>query len=224
MDTLCFANVSSLSIDGTEAKVGSSIGEAILKRLSDFKLPLAGEYQKNGMHKIFYTRKLSHFLQVLDQPPLLLGSDGLARDASELKSLNFPTETAANFGLGVLNSSLFYWFFTVYSDCRNVNRREIDFFPNGFRSASDFDLNQLGHLAKKLMESMRANAKSVTMDYKKHGRMTIQCFFPRLSKSEIDDLDIVISRIYGLTAEQLEFVINYDIKYRMGQNTEGDDD
>lgn len=224
MDTLCFTNVSSLKIEGTEAKIGSVIGMQILNKLSKFKIPLAGEYQKNGTHKVFYTRKLSHFLQVLDRPPQLLGSDGLNREASELKSLNFPTETAANFCLGVLNSSLFYWFFTAYSDCRNVNRREIDFFPSGFRLASDLDLNRLGVLTKKLMESMQVNSKFLTMDYKKHGKMTIQCFFPRLSKLDIDELDILLGGIYGLTSEQLEFVINCDIKYRVGQGAESNDD
>lgn len=29
----------------------------------------------------------------------------------------------------VLNSDLFFWFFTVHSDVRNLNRREVEAFP-----------------------------------------------------------------------------------------------
>jgi hypothetical protein len=35
--------------------------------------------------------------------------------------------------------------------------------------------------------------------------------------------DRVLAKHYGFTAEELDFIINYDIKYRMGRDTGGDD-
>ena len=32
----------------------------------------------------------------------------------------------------------------------------------------------------------------------------------------------MLARHYGFTDEQLDFIINYDIKYRMGKEAEGD--
>jgi hypothetical protein len=32
----------------------------------------------------------------------------------------------------------------------------------------------------------------------------------------IDEIDIVLAKHYGFTEEELDFIINYDIKYRMG--------
>ncbi len=32
------------------------------------------------------------------------------------------------------------------------------------------------------------------------------------------------SRHYGFTAEELDFILNYDIKYRLGRSTETDDE
>ena len=32
----------------------------------------------------------------------------------------------------------------------------------------------------------------------------------------IDEIDKVLARHYGFTEEELDFIINYDIKYRMG--------
>ena len=40
------------------------------------------------------------------------------------------------------------------------------------------------------------------------------------SKPIIDEIDRVLAQHYGFTAEELDFIINYDIKYRMGKDTE----
>ena len=39
----------------------------------------------------------------------------------------------------------------------------------------------------------------------------------------IDDIDVALARHYGFTDEELDFIINYDIKYRMGQDS-GEDE
>ena len=51
-----------------------------------------------------------------------------------------------------------------------------------------------------------------------------QEFYPRLSKPLIDEVDCVLARHYGFTEEELDFIINYDIKYRMGQEAEVEED
>ena len=39
---------------------------------------------------------------------------------------------------------------------------------------------------------------------------------PHLSKPIIDEIDHLLARHYGLSNEELDFIINYDVKYRMG--------
>ena len=41
------------------------------------------------------------------------------------------------------------------------------------------------------------------------------------SKSIMDEIDSTLARHYGFTDEELDFIINYDIKYRMGRETFG---
>ena len=41
-----------------------------------------------------------------------------------------------------------------------------------------------------------------------------------MSKPIIDEIDRVLARHYGFTDEELDFIINYDIKYRMGQDSD----
>ena len=48
------------------------------------------------------------------------------------------------------------------------------------------------------------------------GLIQYQEFYPRLSKPIIDEIDELLAKHYGFTEEELDFIINYDIKYRMG--------
>ncbi len=57
-----------------------------------------------------------------------------------------------------------------------------------------------------------------------HDTLTVQCIVPKFSKPIIDDIDSVLSRHYGFTEEELDFIINYDIKYRMGRSAEGEEE
>ena len=48
-------------------------------------------------------------------------------------------------------------------------------------------------------------------------------FYLKESKSIIDEIDRVLAQHYGLTDEELDFIINYDIKYRMRREGEGEE-
>lgn len=52
--------------------------------------------------------------------------------------------------------------------------------------------------------------------------MQKQYFYIKYSKSTIDEIDNILAQYYNFTDEELDFIINYDIKYRMGDelNTE----
>lgn len=52
------------------------------------------------------------------------------------------------------------------------------------------------------------------------GDIIYQEFYPRLSKPILDEIDHVLARHYDFTDEELDFIINYDIKYRMGRDSE----
>ena len=50
--------------------------------------------------------------------------------------------------------------------------------------------------------------------------MVKQHFYIRKSKEIIDEIDKVLAEHYNFTEEELDFIINYDIKYRMGKELE----
>jgi len=205
-------------------KVGGSPADSIIEKLFlRDSLPLSACFTNSGTHSIIYTRKLSHFVQILSFVPKMV-VDGTKRDPSELKAIHFPDDRSAGCALSVLNSSLFYWLLNVTSDCRNLNRREIDMFPLDVKSLSQLHAQKLQLLSEELMDNFKANSKIVTMDFKKHGRMRIECVYPRLGKGIIDEIDQVLAKHYKFTDEELDFIVNYDIKYRLGADVDTDED
>jgi hypothetical protein len=66
------------------------------------------------------------------------------------------------------------------------------------------------------MRDLVHNSEQVTVNLKT-GQAKVQQFFPHKSKNIIDKIDIVLAEHYGFTEEELDFIINYDIKYRMGK-------
>ena len=201
----------------------SSLHEAdIVKKLDFQKARLVDFYRKPSEHTIFYSRKVGYFLQVVDFVPEVHDGKGKLRSPSEFKELFFADAQQAKCTLCCLNANLFYWFVTVFSDCRHVNKREVDAFPIDLQLLSKGPCGfQLAGLASKLMKDIAARSEIRKMNFQ-HDFLTVQCIFPKLSKPIIDEIDRILAKHYGFTDEELDFIVNYDIKYRMGQADSGD--
>lgn len=66
------------------------------------------------------------------------------------------------------------------------------------------------------MEDFISNKNRKEAYYKTTGKVIYDEYFPAKSKPIIDEIDKVLAKHYGFTDEELDFIINYDIKYRMG--------
>ena len=125
-----------------------------------------------------------------------------------------------NTALCALNSSLFYWFVTVFSDCRHLNKREVEAFPLNLERIAFGGLGrQLVRLSSELMDDFKLHSVERKMRFA-HDTLTVQCIFPRHSKVITDKIDAVLAEYYQLTKDELDFVTNYDVKYRLGADDE----
>ena len=112
----------------------------------------------------------------------------------------------------VINSSLFYMIWKSSSDGFNLPTK----FSNDFMPYfMDKELN-LSSLCKALLSEMVKHSESHVRNQKTTGRTEIQLFRIKPVKPVIDEIDKVLAKHYGFTEEELDFIINYDIKYRMG--------
>ena len=80
-----------------------------------------------------------------------------------------------------------------------------------------YDINKsLIELSLSLEEDMNKKKNILVVNSKTRGIVESYVYKKKLSKPIIDEIDKVLARHYGFTEEELDFIINYDIKYRMG--------
>ena len=117
----------------------------------------------------------------------------------------------ASFVICLLNSQLTYWYWVALSDCYRFTKTDALNLP----VPSGAEAQEFKRLADDLLKSYEANSV-VQQKIARNGKMTAEKqFFPALSKKIIDEIDRVLARHYGFTEEELDFITNYDIKYRV---------
>ena len=72
----------------------------------------------------------------------------------------------------------------------------------------------LVELGRRLNNDLRRNAQRKIIKTKPGDEISYAEFLAWKSKTLIDDIDTALARHYGFTDEELDFIINYDIKYR----------
>ncbi len=70
---------------------------------------------------------------------------------------------------------------------------------------------------RKNVEKSLQKYKTILSTYNKQsGKVVQDQYHVYKSKPIIDEIDELLAKHYGFTEEELDFIINYDIKYRMG--------
>lgn len=204
-------------------KVGFEIENTILKKITRGKKSLALDLLKESNHRIFYRIGGGRYWKIFtDSRPkfILNGVDGTSSRENYLFAKSKEDKNAV---ISILSSSLFYWYFILTTNCRDLNPVDLREFPI---SVSDLDnkvLQDLSKICDKLMIDYNEHSQLKEKVSAKTGNITYQEFYPRLSKPIIDEIDTVLARHYGFTDEELDFIINYDIKYRMGKELDDED-
>ena len=123
-----------------------------------------------------------------------------------------------------MNSSLFYWFYVNYSDGHNFTKHVIS--SISFSAPSSVVSEKMVSLIDSLMTDLTKQSNRKSAYFKSTGNVEYDEFYPKLSKPIIDQIDCLLAQHYGFTHEELDFIINYDIKYRMGKelDSNGGDD
>lgn len=175
---------------------------------------------RQGRHKVFWVRVPGYFCQFLLDPPMARPEGGgAARVRGEVNDICFDDMLSRNMVHAVLNSSTYYQFFCAYTDTRHINPSDVSEFPLDLTAFSAEAKTKLNELSVKLAKCAAAH----TTQWRKSG-LLIDSIDSKPCKPIIDEIDRVLARHYGFTDEELDFIINYDIKYRMGRDAGGADE
>lgn len=123
--------------------------------------------------------------------------------------------------IAALSSDIFWWWYTVTSNVRHLNPFDVQNFPIPESALADRVLRELG---KRYLKDLVKNSMMLVREQKQTGTTETQSFKIQKSKPIIDEIDTVLARHYGFTDEELDFILNYDIKYRLGRDSESEDE
>jgi len=116
-------------------KLGTDQQVKIFKNLKEKKQSLGSSTTRvKTNYQLFYTRKFGYFLAFLDFIPRMENIDSGKRALpSELKSFYFDQDEILHATIAALSSSTFFWFWNTISDCRNLNKRDLEAFKFDYK-------------------------------------------------------------------------------------------
>lgn len=134
--------------------------------------------------------------------------------SKEYKAFNFGAEYS--FIHCVLNSSLFWLYWTIISDCWHITKKELEgFYIPTLKEEQYKVFDRLSEKLERRLEQTKKYIGSKQVDYEyKHK----EC------KAEIDEIDDFLAGIYELTNEESFYIKNFALKYRMGSGIDDKDD
>lgn len=196
-------------------KISSLSEYNILKKFQTIKRTI-GYYSVRDSRNIFYYKNSGgRYWKFMATFKPLFYLNGAKSTSSRETHLYFSTDDELKIFTSILNSSLYFWYYVMNSDARTNNPSDLRDFPVSYESIKNNQKERLILLCTTLMQELQKNAVMVDAVYRT-GDVRFAQYFPAKSKPIIDEIDKILAKHYGFTDEELDFIINYDIKYRMG--------
>ncbi len=201
-------------------KVSTPIELSILDKIRAQEVALTSYIERGSGNILFYKRRWSYFLLFADGIREIELPDGSTRRQQDVKILALQPGIDRYILIALLSSSLFYSHFSIFSDFRHVNMADFAAFRFDYARVPNIAAERLSELGRALMQVCTDNLEWRRCNYVGSiGECKVPFYRQGVSKPIIDEIDCVLAEHYGFTEEELAFIINYDIKYRMGQYT-----
>ena len=220
-ETISYQNASNIFRNGSIPKIPSvrlfTIIEKLIKKSGNRLIQNYFRKQATS-HKFYYFRAVLYWVKILVTEPVFR-EDGVQTTTGEMKPVYIDNEEIKYMIISLLSSSLFFLHYITWSSCQVINSRDFEF-PFDVASLNASIKTKLKTHGKVLQKDLQDNSTVQLRNYSARSRsytMEKQYFYIKKSKTIIDEIDTVLAKHYGFTQEELDFIINYDIKYRMGK-------
>jgi hypothetical protein len=206
---------------GVFPKIGTSVEAELVQKMSQLSANFGlWIHPSTTTNQVFYKiTGVGHWFTVTLRSPRFL-REGTESSSTREQVICFANPATRDRAFAVLNSSLFYWYYQVRTNCRDFNPSDYRTFP----IPAALKAANMSQLAGDLWQALDASSSFANVSHSLTGAIQYEQFRPREAKSVIDEIDRALARHYGFTDEELDFIINYDIKYRMGDELEAIDE
>jgi Predicted O-methyltransferase len=195
-------------------KIGDCIESSLLNKCLSISTSLK-KFTANSDYRVYYRTDGGLYWKVFTKAaPEFKVNNVVGHSTRETWFTLSKRETIESI-IAILSSNTFWWWYTVTSNCRHLNPYDVQNFPIPNLALLDEKLLSLG---SEYVEDLQKNSTMLVRNQKQTGITETQSFKIQKSKPIIDEIDRVLAKHYGFSPEELDFIINYDIKYRMGKD------
>jgi hypothetical protein len=196
-------------------KLGSEKQVTIIEKLLGAKNTVGSLTVRQGGHELYYQEACRYWVKASDQMPRFT-RNGEQITPPHGRTIDFQTENGAAFVACLLNSSLFYFFYSVFSDCEHIN----DGLVRSFRIPNAWAATDWRRIAEDIRNEMAKHAVPKSIRTRQGHIIEYEEMNAAATKPVLDRVDTRLGQLYGLSTTELDAIKNYDIKYRLGLNSE----
>jgi hypothetical protein len=214
---LSYCDVTALCNTKSMPKIGDKFLYDIIQKVQQKEGAVVGHFlTSQSEHFLFFHRTPGYWIRIMDFEPYFK-SPTHDRSIFHIRELHVADARHAKLIGSLVSSSLYFaWFFAV-GNCRNLTLEDVKLFPLG--KVSEAVAPSATNLFDRLMVDYKRNAV-----ISRRGETEFQEFDWGASKPIVDEIDRVIGLHYGLTTEEIDYLVSYDIKIRLGRSSgEGDE-
>lgn len=195
-------------------KLQGAIDRSILRKILKFNNSLPLYTVKNSGSKLYYRSTGGLYWKIFTNFPPFYERNGVIDSSSRQKTLCFSTNDSRDAFIGLFSSNLYWMWYTITSNLRDLNPADLQSmrFPSGL-----IENHKLSELGRQLVDDLQLNSTICKRNQKTKGIVKAQSFVASRSKKKIDMIDAHLANFYAFSEEEVDFIINYDIKYRMGE-------
>lgn len=172
-------------------KIGNNIEKSIFDKIFTTNKKNLYDIQSQSGESLFLNMRSCFWIKAFSFNP----------GSSEYKEFKYEN---VDYIICLLNSSLFWLYWTMVSDCWHITSKELKHF-RFIDTTNDFE-----ELRKKLEQELEKTKKYVG------SKQTEYEYKHKFCKKIIDKIDDKLANIYGLNSMELDYLKNFAIKYRMG--------
>ena len=194
-------------------KLGDRIESSILRKCTAIRQTM-GHFTDRSNNFVYYRKTGGLYWKIFTDFAPAFYVNGIKGSSSRETRLALSDQTYIASAIAVLSSDVYWWWYTVTSNLRDLNPSDWQYFPVPKLAMDDSEVQYLG---AEYVADLQAHSGMLVRNQRRTGRTETQSFNVRQSKPIIDRIDKALAPYYGFTDEELDFIINYDIKYRMGR-------
>lgn len=181
-------------------KIGNILEESIFRKINTTTHQNIFEVQNVNGKSLFLNMRACFWIKAFSFNP----------GSKEYKEFKFD-EKKHSFVLCLLNSSLFWIFWTMTSDCWHITSKELKGFL--IPEVDDVLCDKFTELGMQLETELEKTKKYIGTKQTDYEYKHKEC------KAIIDTIDETLAEVYNLTQDEVLYVKNFAMKYRTGSGT-----